>query len=233
MFSRAALRKLSGGAVGAGFLGSLLSQQPAFCKPSTNDTIDALSKRIALLEAAQNGPAAKAVKPVLIVGSLNADIIVEIDRLPLTGETIGARNDSTGYMLPGGKGANQAVAVSKMGGEAKFACVFGNDSHAATLKGVLAANSVDTSCCGTCDRPSGQAFIFLEKNGSNSIISVGAANQAWPDELSPALAEAVRGASAVMLQREIPERVNLQVPPPPHNPRPSPNPTPRPPSPRG
>jgi len=152
---------------------------------------------------------------LLCVGSLNADIIVEVDRFPQRGETIGSRNPNTGFMLPGGKGANQAVAAARLsaasGGVTRFACVFGNDGNATALRKVLEENKLDLSLCSTCDKPSGQAFIFLEADGSNSIIIVGASNLAWPQQLDAGLAAAVASASAVMLQREIPDHVNEAV----------------------
>ena len=82
-------------------------------------------------------------------------------------------------MVPGGKGANQAVAAARLGTHvgAKFSCIFGNDSHATALKDSLVKSGVNIDHCGSCDKPSGQAFIFLEENGSNSIIIVGGANK--------------------------------------------------------
>ena len=152
---------------------------------------------------------------LLCIGSLNADIVIEVDRFPERGETIGSRNPNTGFMLPGGKGANQAVAASRLSAEdsaaTRFACVFGNDANATALRKVLDDNKLDLSLCSTCDKPSGQAFIFLEADGSNSIIIVGASNLAWPKELDDSLLAAVASSSAVMLQREIPEYVNEAV----------------------
>lgn len=152
-------------------------------------------------------------RPVLVVGSLNADIILEIDRLPRRGETLGARKPDTGYMVPGGKGANQAVATARLsagtGRRAQFVCQLGNDSHAGTLEKVLLDNGLDISACGRADSPSGQAFIFLEADGSNSILIVGGSNVAWPGAAKdqPGL-HLIQGASALMLQKEIPEHVN-------------------------
>jgi len=154
-------------------------------------------------------------RPVLVVGSLNADIIIEINRFPKQGETLNTRTADTGIMVPGGKGANQAVAAARLstgtGREAQFVCQLGNDAHANTLEKVLLDNGLNISACGHADKPSGQAFIFLEANGSNSILIVGGSNVAWPKALSPELVGLVRGASAVLLQREIPEYVNEAV----------------------
>jgi len=152
-------------------------------------------------------------RPLLVVGSLNADIIIEITRFPKRGETMCTRTQDTGIMVPGGKGANQAVAAARVSHdrEVSFVCQLGNDSHAGTLEKVLAESGLDISACGRADKPSGQAFIFLEECGSNSIMIVGGSNVAWPHRLSPQLLSLIQGASAVMLQREIPEHVNEAV----------------------
>lgn len=154
------------------------------------------------------------VKPLLVCGSLNADVIIEISRFPKKGETLGARSADTGIMVPGGKGANQAVAAARLsvgsGRKAEFVCQFGNDSHAGKLEQVLLDHGVDITGCGRADKPSGQAFIFLEEDGANSILIVGGSNVAWPKDVS-SFARQIRGASAVLLQREIPEYINEAV----------------------
>ena len=148
--------------------------------------------------------------PIVVVGSVNADIIIEVDRLPSAGETLTSRNPNSGRMIPGGKGANQAVAAARLAKSStvKFACQFGNDDHAKKLEQALKDNKLDLSACGhskVC--PSGQGYVLLEADGSVSSIVVGGANVAWPAKLN-ALENVVRGASAVMLQCEVPERVN-------------------------
>eukprot|EP00439_Symbiodinium_sp_Y106_P047075 s2319_g6.t1 len=151
---------------------------------------------------------------VLVCGSLNADIIIEINRFPKKGETLGTRSADTGVMVPGGKGANQAVAASRLAAgtprKAQFVCQFGNDSHATKLEQVLVDNGLDLSGCGRPQKPSGQAFIFLEADGSNSILIVGGSNVAWPAEVAD-FQRLIEGASAVLLQQEIPKYVNEAV----------------------
>eukprot|EP00466_Bigelowiella_natans_P003162 jgi/Bigna1/70855/fgenesh1_pg.13_\ len=131
------------------------------------------------------------------------------------GETIAARSDKTGFMVPGGKGANQATAVAKASSPkssfAQLATVFGNDGHARALSVSLEKNNVDTKLCLEADVPSGQAIIFLEKGGENSIIIIGGANNSWPDKLPTKLVTAIQSAATVLLQQEIPDRINLAV----------------------
>jgi len=152
---------------------------------------------------------AMAAKPVIVVGSVNADIVLDIPRLPLAGETL---MGGGGVVLPGGKGANQAVAAGKLGGQVKFVGVFGNDVHAPMLKDTMAEAGVDTALSLSSSGPSGQAMILLQPSGENSIILVPGANHDWPEKgLPEAVTTAISGAGCVMLQREIPDRINVLV----------------------
>jgi ribokinase len=113
-------------------------------------------------------------------------------------------------MIPGGKGANQAVAIARLlkDRQVKFACQFGNDAHAKALEQALKDNKLDLSACGhskVC--PSGQGYVLLEKDGSVSSIVVGGANVAWPSKMG-ALEDTVSSAAALMLQCEVPAAVN-------------------------
>ncbi|CAH0493183.1 unnamed protein product [Peronospora farinosa] len=156
-------------------------------------------------------------KHVLVIGSVNADIVVEISRLPLRGETLSACKADTGKFFPGGKGSNQAAAVGKIIGanhptlSVKFAGQFGNDTHGKALQGALEDANVDTGLAGYPDCPSGQAFVFVYPDGNNSIVIVGGANRAWPEELPPTLMDAIKSAAVVLLQCEIPQRINVLV----------------------
>ena len=146
-------------------------------------------------------------KPLLVLGSINADLYVELDRLPLPGETLSGRNAA---VRPGGKGANQAAAAARLGHPTRFAGHVGDDAFAPMLRNALAACGADTSLLSTVPGPCGQAFILLQHGGENSIVLVGGANQAWPD-LDPAIAAAIPNSGALLLQREIPEAINAQA----------------------
>jgi len=156
-------------------------------------------------------------KQVLVIGSVNADIVVEISRLPVRGETLSASKADTGKFFPGGKGSNQAAAAGKIIGAnhpmlaARFAGQFGNDTHGQALKTALQDSGVDTALAGHPDCPSGQAFVFVYPDGDNSIVIVGGANRAWPEQLPAALTDAIKSAAIVLLQCEIPERINALV----------------------
>ncbi len=150
--------------------------------------------------------ASQSQKPLVVLGSLNADLYVEVERLPQPGETLAG---SGAAVRPGGKGANQAAAAARLGFSTRFAGHLGTDPFASALRDALRDTGADTTLLTEVPGPTGQAFILLQRGGENSIILVGGANQEWPDGLSPALDQAIRGAGALLLQREIPEAINL------------------------
>ena len=144
-------------------------------------------------------------KPLLVLGSINADLYVEIERLPLPGETLPGQNAA---VRPGGKGANQAAAAARLGADTWCIGQVGSDAYAPTMTAALRGNGVRTELLTTVAGETGQAFILLQQGGENSIIIVGGANQRWNGISSPAL-ECIRSAAALLLQREIPESINL------------------------
>ena len=178
-----------------------------------------LARRILARCAAPGASRLLSSKPILVVGSVNADVVVQVDRMPAAGETTLATNPRA-QVIPGGKGANQAVAAARLAGPAQpvsFVCQLGSDDHATMLESALASNGLDLSGCGRhADWPSGTGFVFLQPDGALSSVVVGGSNAKWPDDTqltdaAGGLAAQVQGAAAVMLQREVPERVNVAV----------------------
>eukprot|EP00887_Chlorella_sp_A99_P004048 scaffold11.g4048.t1 len=160
--------------------------------------------------AADAAPPADASPSVLVVGSVNVDIIIPVGRLPSRGETLTARAPAHSTAL-GGKGANQAVAAARLarpGAGAALLCQFGNDSHAVELEAALAREGVDVSACGRAGLPSGQGVVMLEPDGTASSVVLAGSNAAFPQEAPAALGRLLRGAGAVLLQQEVPEHVN-------------------------
>lgn len=145
-------------------------------------------------------------RPLVVVGSINADLVIEVDRLPKPGETIAGGNMS---VYPGGKGANQAAAAAKLGYPTKFVGQVGRDVYAPTLRTALANCNVDVSKIHSIDGSSGIAFIMLQPNGENSIVLVGGANTSEEWQITDDVTAAIQDAGAVLLQREIPETVNV------------------------
>jgi ribokinase len=139
---------------------------------------------------------------VAVVGSVNADLVVEVDRRPAPGETV---LGSDLVVHPGGKGANQAVAAARLGGRAGIVGRVGDDGHGELLRGALAAGGVDLAHLATTPGvPTGVALITIGPDGDNSIIVSPGANA----RLTPADVEAARamiaGASVVSFQLEVP-----------------------------
>ena len=119
------------------------------------------------------------MKNILIIGSINMDLVINTDILPKLGETIHGKGFMTSY---GGKGANQAVAVAKLSGTADMIGAVGNDAFGKLLADNLAANNVNTQGVKIADTNSGVAVITV-CGGDNHIILDGGAN----NEVTPAL----------------------------------------------
>ncbi|BDA46191.1 Ribokinase [Coccomyxa sp. Obi] len=146
-------------------------------------------------------------KPLVVVGSINADLVLEVERLPKDGETLGASSLNT---FPGGKGANQAAAAARLEHPTYMIGQVGTDANAALLRDALSDAGVRLDHLREVHGPTGTAVILLQPSGENSIIIVGGANTAaW--DFDDAALELLRSAGAVLLQREIPEEVNVHV----------------------
>ncbi|TDC90172.1 ribokinase [Actinomadura sp. 7K507] len=139
---------------------------------------------------------------VVVVGSVNADLVVGVDRRPAPGETVLGSDLAT---HPGGKGANQAVAAARLGGRVGIVGRVGDDGHGEMLRGALAADGVDLAHLTTTQgTPSGVALITVGADGDNSIIvSPGANARVGPDDVAAARAM-IAGASVVSFQLEVP-----------------------------
>jgi ribokinase len=164
--------------------------------------------------------------PLLVVGSVNLDVTAHLQRLPAPGETVTALRASPS-LAQGGKGANQAVAAARLvrgTGRAppRFAGRLGDDAHAAWLQAQLAADDVDAACSGApAGTASGQGLVLLDAQGAATSVVLGGANaEGWPADDAALRAEAealVAGTGAgakaalLMLQREVPERVNAAM----------------------
>ena len=156
-------------------------------------------------------PTTKAQQPPLVVvGSANADIYVEIDRLPKEGETLLAKSGQT---LAGGKGANQAACGGKLSYPTYFVGQVGEDYYGKLVTEALRSGGVCLDHVTTVGgAPTGHAVVMLQSDGQNSIIVVGGANMScWPETLPNEDLEVVRSAGIVLLQREIPDPINIQV----------------------
>ncbi|MFC5181277.1 ribokinase [Actinomadura harenae] len=139
---------------------------------------------------------------VVVVGSVNADLVVRVDRRPGPGETVLGSDLTT---LPGGKGANQAVAAGRLGGRVAILARTGDDGNGALLRAALGAAGVDVSHLLTSEGPSGVALITVGPDGDNSIIVSPGANGRLTKHDVLSARELIEGAAVVSLQLEIPQ----------------------------
>jgi ribokinase len=144
---------------------------------------------------------AKTPKKIVVVGSINLDLVAYVDRMPVEGETITGNDFATFH---GGKGANQAVAAARLGGDVVMIGCLGEDHFAEQLRQGLQTANVDTHCVLNVPKPSGSAVILVTAEGGNSIVVVPGANA----ELIPAsldrYEDELRNASVILAQLEIP-----------------------------
>ena len=142
------------------------------------------------------------MKKILILGSSNTDMVVKSKRLPKPGETIlGGKF----IINPGGKGANQAVAASRLGGDVTFICKIGDDDFGKRSRSILENEKIDTSYIieekgGT----SGVALITVDMNGENSIVVASGTNASFSISDLTKVKDAIISASILVLQLEIP-----------------------------
>jgi len=142
---------------------------------------------------------------LVVVGSLNMDFVVSVDRLPAPGETVLGRDFQ---MNPGGKGANQACAAGKLGAGTVAVRLIGRvgyDVFADHLKASLAAAGVDVSAVHAAkSQPTGVAFIWVDQQGQNSIVVASGANHALAAADVEAMRKVFRGAFLALFQLETP-----------------------------
>ncbi len=141
------------------------------------------------------------MKPIVVVGSINTDLVLRAQRLPLPGETLHAASFS---IFTGGKGANQAAAIARLGGRAVMLGLVGDDPLGDGLLTSLAKTGLDTSLIGRVEGSSGVAVITVIPSGENAILlSAGANGQLSPDLLYRHR-EYIAGAGMVLTQLETP-----------------------------
>lgn len=138
---------------------------------------------------------------IVVVGSANADFVLDIDHRPGAGETVLGSDVVT---TPGGKGANQAVAAGKVGGDVWFVGCVGDDGLGELLRGSLTAAGVDLTGLRTVAAPTGNAIILVTPDGENSIIVSPAANRHVTTTMIDELQEVWRDAAVLVIQLEIP-----------------------------
>jgi len=139
---------------------------------------------------------------LVVVGSSNIDMVAKSERMPRGGETV---LGSEFVMVPGGKGANQAVCAAKLGADVKFVARIGDDVFGETSLSNFKAAGVDTEfVIKDPSTPNGVALIIVDKKGENAIVAVPGANYRLSPEDVDRARKAIADADAVVLQLEIP-----------------------------
>ncbi|MFD9072732.1 ribokinase [Streptomyces lasiicapitis] len=137
---------------------------------------------------------------IAVLGSINMDLVAYVAKAPQRGETVTGREFRT---LPGGKGANQAVAAARAGATVSMIGAVGNDAFGTQLRSALDHSGVDTDLLRTVEGPSGTAHIVVDDDGGNAIVVIPGANDTLTT-LSPGDTAEIASAAALLLQLEIP-----------------------------
>ncbi len=141
------------------------------------------------------------VGTVVIVGSLNVDLVVGLERMPDPGETVMGR---TLDQHPGGKGLNQAVAAARLGASVQMIGAVGSDNSGSWLRGIVTSEGIGDAGIRTVDGPSGTALIEVDRNGMNRIVVVPGANgKVSPGDVAAALND-IDDLAIVLTQGEVP-----------------------------
>lgn len=141
------------------------------------------------------------LKNILVIGSLNVDLMVQVDELPVPGQTLTSRSFE---ILPGGKGMNQAVCAAKLGANVTMAGCIGNDSYGELLMKTLEENQINSKHIRTMPgKPTGTAIVTTSPK-DNNIIVVPGANACVDRQYIDSIHEVIKQADLVIVQLEIP-----------------------------
>ncbi|GFP75855.1 ribokinase [Clostridium fungisolvens] len=142
-------------------------------------------------------------KKILVIGSLNMDWVIPVNHMPKEGETILAES----YIeIPGGKGANQALAVKRLGGSVTMLGMVGDDTIGEKLISNLATEKIDTTKIEEIKQiNSGLALIYVSNYGSNSIVVLPGANSRVDKNYIDKNIDVLKDSDIIVLQMEIPE----------------------------
>ncbi|MFD8818775.1 ribokinase [Streptomyces sp. NPDC059627] len=137
---------------------------------------------------------------IAVLGSTNMDLVAYAEKAPQLGETVTGRAFRT---IPGGKGANQAIAAARAGATVSMIGAVGHDAYGVRLRETLEHSGVDTDSLRTIECASGTAHIVVDDEGGNAIVVVPGAN-GTVDHLAPGDEGVIASADTLLLQLEIP-----------------------------
>lgn len=142
------------------------------------------------------------MKKILVIGSLNTDFSISVDKIPLPGETVNANNL---LVSAGGKGANQAYTIGKLGGKVSMLGMVGKDNYGKKLKQNLKNVNVNVKCIKESNNTeTGKAFINVAKDGENAISIIHGANYMVTPEFILENKKEIDKADIILMQLEIP-----------------------------
>ena len=139
---------------------------------------------------------------VVVIGSLNMDLVTRAPRLPRGGETLIGQSFAT---IPGGKGANQAVAAARLGAQVSMVGCVGSDAYGEQLRGALLVEGIDCQAVRVVEDSSGVALIVVDDNSQNAIVIVAGANGALTAEVLDSVDAVLQSADVIICQLEVPD----------------------------
>ncbi|PHN61247.1 ribokinase [Pseudomonas sp. ICMP 8385] len=138
---------------------------------------------------------------VVVVGSLNMDLVTRASRLPRAGETLVGQSFAT---VPGGKGANQAVAAARLGAEVAMIGCVGSDAYGAQLRDALVVEGIDCQAVSEVQGSSGVALIVVDDSSQNAIVIVAGSNSQLTPASLLAFDAVLQAARVIVCQLEVP-----------------------------
>jgi ribokinase len=142
------------------------------------------------------------MSPILVIGSSNTDMVINVPELPRPGQTIAGQDFQ---IFGGGKGANQAIAAKRAGAAVRFIAAIGDDDFGKSALQTFAAEGIDTSSIQIlADTPSGVAMIFVDAAGENCIGVASGANARLTPEILQSQQYAFDDIAVLLMQLETP-----------------------------
>ncbi|AJO77745.1 ribokinase [Pseudomonas sp. MRSN 12121] len=138
---------------------------------------------------------------VVVVGSLNMDLVTRAERLPRAGETLVGQSFAT---VSGGKGANQAVAAARLGAEVSMVGCVGDDAYGEQLRSALLAEQIDCQAVTAVAGSSGVALIVVDDSSQNAIVIVAGGNGQLTPEVVGGFDPVLQAADVIICQLEVP-----------------------------
>ncbi|MGB5825543.1 MAG: ribokinase [Pseudomonas mandelii] len=139
---------------------------------------------------------------VVVIGSLNMDLVTRAPRLPRGGETLIGQSFAT---VSGGKGANQAVAAARLGAQVSMVGCIGSDAYGEELRRALMVEQIDCQAVSTVEGSSGVALIVVDDNSQNAIVIVAGANGALTPQVIDRFDAVLQAADVIICQLEVPD----------------------------